>query len=480
MRISAVFTVLALALSASANILPNIKKRRGCGVPELSQTQVIELEANFQTELDNKGIQRANFAAVAPVRVPVYFHVINKGTGVANGDVPDSQIAAQIKVLNDSFKRTTNNDWFESAGPSTSQQRAMKNALRAGGPGTLNLYSVGFTLGSGQGLLGYATFPSSYRSAPKDDGVVFLYSTVPGGSAADYNLGLTATHEVGHWMGLYHTFQGGCNGSGDLIDDTPAQASPTNECPTGRDSCPTQPGLDPIENYMDYSFDSCMTSADSLTDTCPMTVPDLGNKQIDTKVLKADLTQFCVRGPESYFSCATYHKLVEYHLTTTCAGKANLQCLCKEIEKEHYFIKTECESSSIPDRKVMLMTFPGITINMLDIRGSCKNPLPPPANPTTLPVPPSSPTTTTVPSVPNTSASASAPASTSSAPPVSTTTGTSASPTTTASAATTSSTVTYTVKPTPTSTNIPISGAETLSKSSAAVLAIAAFFTLLF
>ncbi|KAJ3404620.1 hypothetical protein HDV05_007082 [Chytridiales sp. JEL 0842] len=269
MRISAVFTVLALALSASASILPNIKERRGCGVPELSQTQVMELEANFQTELDNKGIQRANFAAVAPVRIPVYFHVINKGTGVANGDVPDSQIAAQIKVLNDTFRgayifdlvkttRTTNKSWFESAGPSTSQQRAMKNALRAGGPETLNLYSVGFTSGSGQGLLGYATFPSSYRSAPKDDGVVFLYSSVPGGSTANYNLGLTATHEVGHWMGLYHTFQGGCNG-GDQVDDTPAEASPASGCPTGRDTCTSLAGLDPIENYMDYSFDSCMT-----------------------------------------------------------------------------------------------------------------------------------------------------------------------------------------------------------------------------
>ena len=206
--------------------------------------------------------------------INVYFHVINKGTGVSNGDLTTQMINDQMNVLRSAYAftgwsfnlvettRSTNATWYNGCASSTTEAQ-MKNALRRGTADDLNIYSCN----PSGGLLGWATFPSSYASQPKLDGVVILHSSVPGGSAAPYNLGDTATHEVGHWMGLYHTFQGGCNGSGDLVSDTPAERSAAFGCPVGRDSCRTKAGLDPIENFMDYTDDACMSEFSSGQDT---------------------------------------------------------------------------------------------------------------------------------------------------------------------------------------------------------------------
>ncbi|MBM7113295.1 zinc metalloprotease [Archangium primigenium] len=231
---------------------------RGCETKDLSETERQAVEEAIA------GRVSAQARAIGSVNIKVYFHVIRKGTGISNGDVTDTQIAQQIAVMNKAFAstpyrftlagtdRTTNSTWYTSTGGSS--ETAMKKALRKGTAADLNFY----TNNMGGGLLGWATFPSSYKSAPTQDGVVVLFSSLPGGTAAPFNLGQTATHEVGHWLGLYHTFQGGCTGSGDSVSDTPAEASPASGCPVGRDTCSTA-GLDPIENYMDYSDDACMT-----------------------------------------------------------------------------------------------------------------------------------------------------------------------------------------------------------------------------
>ncbi|KAG8863957.1 hypothetical protein FRB96_006830 [Tulasnella sp. 330] len=263
--------VKALALLFAASVAfaaPRIHGMRTCG-SHLSDEKVAEMEAHFavHSQLSNVTAAVSKLSAT----VPVWFHVIQSSTAASGGHLTATQIANQINVLNQGYSGlgitfalagtdyTTNSDWFNNLGPDSQENDDAKAALRRGDAKTLNLYSTGFTSGSGAGLLGYSTFPSSYAGAPTDDGVVFLYSSVPGGTTANYNLGYTVTHEVGHWLGLYHTFQGGCTGSGDSVSDTPAEASPASGCPTGRDTC-SSTGVDPIHNFMDYSYDSCMTS----------------------------------------------------------------------------------------------------------------------------------------------------------------------------------------------------------------------------
>jgi hypothetical protein len=217
--------------------------------------------ANRRAMAEKFGVATTNITGGT---IDVYFHVVNKGTGVSNGDITSQMINAQMNVLNAAYgnwgwqfrlvatDRTTNATWYN--GCYGSSESAMKNALRKGTADDLNIY----TCNPSSGILGYSTFPSSYASQPKLDGVVILFSSVPGGSAVPYNEGDTATHEIGHWMGLYHTFQGGCNGNGDFVSDTAAEKSSAFGCPINRDTCRTKSGLDPITNFMDYTDDSCM------------------------------------------------------------------------------------------------------------------------------------------------------------------------------------------------------------------------------
>jgi hypothetical protein len=245
---------------ASAHEVADI---RTCGNPDLDPEVVAQIESHFEV-LQAKQAMDGQVRAFG-ASIPVYFHVIRDSSG--NGGVTTTQINQQITVLNNAFAAagfsfylagtdyTNNSTWYTMSPGSTAESQA-KNALRKGTATALNFY----TAKPGGGLLGWATFPWSYSGNPKKDGVVVLNSSLPGGSTTNYNQGDTGTHEVGHWMGLYHTFQGGCTSPGDSVSDTPYEASAASGCPTGRDSCPSLAGLDPITNFMDYSYDSCMNT----------------------------------------------------------------------------------------------------------------------------------------------------------------------------------------------------------------------------
>lgn len=208
----------------------------------------------------------------AHVRIPVVFHVIR---GTRPGEQPHAGplvLRSWVQHLNGGFHGDqsptaastrytfalrhvdyhTSERWWH-ARIFDAADREMMRQLHRGGSHVLNVY----VNGGGPDDLGWSHFPWQYSAHPELDGVSITRKSMPGGSARGYNRGDTLIHETGHWMGLLHTFQGGCSGGGDLVADTPAEAYPSFFCEVGRDTCP-QPGTDPVHNFMDYSLDSCM------------------------------------------------------------------------------------------------------------------------------------------------------------------------------------------------------------------------------
>ncbi len=218
-----------------------------------------------------RGMIRQTAAQVAtPIAVNTYFHIISSTANA--GTITQDMATQQMAALNTAYNPygitltladttfTTNDAWSIAA--SEADMTALKTALRKGTYKDLNIY---FHTDLAGGNLGTCTLPSQVPAGAAasiyvSDGCNVNAATMPGGTMGGYNLGKTAVHETGHWLGLLHTFEGySCEGDGDMIADTPQESQPTDGCPDKppKDSCPTVTGVDPIHNYMDYSTDAC-------------------------------------------------------------------------------------------------------------------------------------------------------------------------------------------------------------------------------
>eukprot|EP00775_Hariotina_reticulata_P003638 gene3638-3899_t len=325
----------------------------GCGNTKEPMTPTQQLKYNSTVELveQTMGLTSRQIRAV----VQVFVHVIISSNGT--GNVSDARIDDNIQLLNDvynvsaniSFQRIgpvlryQNESWFQSRADCTdSLYLKMKETLWRGDMGVLNVYikdvkdiskgSNGSRTIAGRSTLPYRFDSGSCDNATYNDGIWLLYSTVTDGSLATQ--GGMLVHEVGHWLGLLHTFEGGCNGTqanGDEVLDTPAEidrgSNPRSGSCNITDSCPLDPGNDAVSNWMTYSADICRIGKnDSLT-----------NGQIQR-----------MKNMWVTYRVCTQHNFSHYGKGTTCSAKrfsSELAAICEskraEVKAEQGFTRVE-------------------------------------------------------------------------------------------------------------------------------------------
>lgn len=251
-----VFFLSILTVSGPA-FSEGTKKIKRCATPavDAGTRQLIEQWVKAEKE------KRGPFLKIDRT-IPVAFHVITSGR---RGRVSDDQIDVQMNNLNVAFEgtglsfelvhvdRTNNANWYRNC--LGRNEKAMKKRLAVDPRHVLNLYTC---LPGDPDTLGIAQFPWRYPEESHMHGVLINPIALPGSGDPLYGVyGLTAIHEVGHYFGLFHTFEGGCT-DGDEVGDTAAQAIPIYECRVGADTCPNRPGNDDVQNFMNYADDNCI------------------------------------------------------------------------------------------------------------------------------------------------------------------------------------------------------------------------------
>jgi Pregnancy-associated plasma protein-A len=232
---------------------------------------------------------RADATLPDRVYIPVYAHVI-RGTHASDRVLYRYGVDLALRILDESLHGeqagqpedpalvgnsrfgfylrsvdyTRNDRWFH-ATQGDRYDTEMRRTLHRGTARALNLYFLGSQGTAGAIPLGWSTFPWQYARQPRLDGVSVNVDALQGGRLTHYNEDDTVVHEVGHWLDLYHTFQGGdrvthtC--SNDFVADTPGEYEPTDSAKVGctAATCSGTPAqVNPAHDFMDYSYDSCM------------------------------------------------------------------------------------------------------------------------------------------------------------------------------------------------------------------------------
>ncbi len=245
---------------------------RGPDGPTYTRRQLRRIDRELAETLAARQVSTARRGV--ELRIAVHVHVI-RGEDLRGPS--KKRVRRQLAVLEDayaggqsdenaetpfsfrlaSFERVRKERWLHAMMGSRAD-RAMRRQLHRGDAGDLNLYLLKPRDPEQSGIvLGWSSTPGQVADDVRLDGVSLHQGSLPGGSLPSYDLGDTAVHEVGHWLGLLHTFEGGCSTENDLVEDTPAQAEPSSTCEGVKDTCDL-PGDDPVHNFMDYAVDECM------------------------------------------------------------------------------------------------------------------------------------------------------------------------------------------------------------------------------